>query len=156
MPISTSSYLDAIDRQESITTCLSSVIDLIASAKNFEYVSRADFSYLLFFLKAELLNDESWRALRQANSDRQDLFVSCYGAIDDLSNPSDNLQGVDRDHLFFILNFLHEELIQVNQILDCLNNASNNKLDHPQVNLPFVKPEPAYKQHASRSAAVGE
>jgi len=155
MPKSTS-YLDAIDRQQSITTCQSAVIDLLAVGKDFSLVNREDFSFLLYFLKTELLESDSWRSLNQDSLNRQALFFDCYNAINDLSGGGANLSDVSRDDLFFIFSFLHEELIQINQILDCLNDASINKIDKPEVSLPFVPPESALKQNISYSTAVGE
>ncbi len=154
MPITTSSYLDAIDRQSTLTDCLSSIVDLIALHKDLEFVDRDNFSLLLGFLDRELLEDNSWYALNHTESDRQDLFLSCYRAVSDLTNADGKMLTIDRDHLFFILHFLHQELIQVNTILDCLNDASNQKIDKPEVSLPFVKPEPVYKQQYS--TAIGE
>jgi len=155
MPTSTS-YLGAIDRQQSITTCQSVVIDLLAVGEGFSLVNRDDFSFLLYFLKTELLEGDSWRSLSQDSPNRQALFFDCYNAINDLSGVDVGLSGVNRDGLYFIFSFLHEELIQINQILDCLNDASINKIDKPEVNLPFVPPEPVQKQNTFYSTAVGE
>lgn len=133
MPHSITSYSDAFDRQETITDCLSSVIDLIAQPdKNdlsgFSLVDRNDFSLLLHFLSDELTTDDSFSSLNDSKENRQDLFMNCYGAILDLCNPSDDLHVVGRDKLYFILNFLHQELKRVNAIMYALNEVSVDKI----------------------------
>lgn len=155
MPKSTS-YLEAFDRQHSITLCQSSIIDLLAVGDDFSTVDRDDFSFLLHFLRTELLEDDSWSSLRQDKAHRHELFLNCYQAVDDLTCAEDSLSGVNRDDFFLMLNFLHGELIQINQILDCLNSASNNQLDEPEVKLPFVYDNSPLKQNRTYSSAVGE
>ena len=156
MPHSPTTYSDAYDRQETITDCLSSVIDLIAQPDkdDFSTVDRNDFSLLLEFLSTELIEDDSFSSLNYSKANRQDLFMNCYGAISDLTASCDDLHLVGRDNLFFILHFLHQELKRVNAIMYALNKASvdkvliDNKGDVVMENKPFEK--------SSSSIAVGE
>jgi hypothetical protein len=156
MPHSTTSYSDAYDRQETITDCLSSVIDLIAQPKkqDFSLVDRNDFSLLLGFLSDELNEDDSFSALAYSKANRQDLFVNCYGAISDLTISCDDLHQVGRDNLFFILNFLHQELKRVNAIMYALNKASGDKVILDKKGDVLMQNQPFEKD--SSSIAVGE
>jgi len=128
MPHSTTSYLDAFDRQGTITECLSSVIQLIARSDkgDFSLVDRADFSLLLYFLNEELIARNSFSALVRSENDSKDLFINCYNAISDLTDPCKDLHQVSRDNLFFILNFLHEEMKRINTVIHHLNQSSDD------------------------------
>lgn len=119
MPNSNTSYLDAIDHQDTITSCYKVVLDLIESCKDphTDTVVRNTYAQLLCFLYKELIRKNSWFATKYSPTKREQLFFQCYRAISELTDPAFDFKGINRDNLFILLTFLHEASCQVNDFL---------------------------------------
>lgn len=123
MPNSTFSQLTAYDRQGTLMDCYSSVIDLVVSSKDLQMVSRDNLALLLDFLHRELITDDCLNFRNRSDSDRQDLYFSCQTTVTNLMDHSCDLQQVERDSLYLLLNFLHDELMHINEIINLLSTT---------------------------------
>jgi hypothetical protein len=146
----------ALSRQKIIMNCYGYVLDMLANNKNFETIDQSNFATLLNFLKNELLIVKDNSLNKDTEEDSKHLFIHCYKTITVLLTSNDDLQGVEHGSLFFLFNFLYDELTRVNDIIEgfaseILKTLYRVKLYYTMFDIYKVNEEIYYGKHYFQS-----